>query len=94
MTGIHTAEYRKQRAACKREWAAANRPCHLCQQPIDYTLTKEDPEHFQLDHVKSRKRFPHLEHEPSNWAPSHASCNKRKSDNDADAGLGTTSENW
>jgi 5-methylcytosine-specific restriction endonuclease McrA len=63
--------------------------------PIDYTLPKTDPEHFQLDHIKSRKRFPRLEFDPNNWAPAHASCNKHKSDNDAGAdGIGQTSEQW
>lgn len=93
-SGIHSGEYRKGRALARAEWAAKGTPCHLCHQPIDYTLDKTDPEHFQLDHIKSRKRFPHLEFVPANWAPAHASCNKRKSDGDAGGLLGVTSEAW
>ena len=92
--GIQSAEYRKLRAVARRGWMEADAVCHLCHQSIDYSLPKDDPEHFQLDHIKSRKRFPHLEFVPSNWAPAHASCNKRKSDNDAGAGVGVTSEAW
>lgn len=93
--GIHSGEYRKLRAAARAEWEATNAPCWLCHQPIDYTLDKSDPEHLQLDHIKSRHRFPHLEFVPSNWAPAHASCNKRKSDSDASgSALGVTSESW
>lgn len=95
MSGIHSAEYRRQRKEAKAAWAEADRPCHICHQDIDYTTSKDDPYHFQLDHVKSRKRFPHLEFDPSNWAPAHAYCNKHKSDNDAGAaGIGVTSEAW
>lgn len=91
---IHSAAYQSARAQKKREWKAARRKCHICGMPIDYSLTKDDPEHFQLDHIKSKKLFPELERDPLNWAPSHASCNKNKHKNTATQGVGGTSEEW
>jgi hypothetical protein len=94
MGDIHSAKYQRDRAAKKREWKAAKRPCHLCGQRLDYDLPKTDPMHFQLDHIRSRKTHPHLETDPLNWAPSHARCNKGKQAGPMAPGLGTTSEQW
>jgi hypothetical protein len=66
----------------------------LCGQKLDYDLPKDHPEHFQLDHIKSRIRFPHLADDPLNWQPAHASCNKKKAQGEAVPGIGVTSEPW
>lgn len=50
-------------------------PCCICHQPINYDLRKPHPNACTLQHLKSRKRFPELTWDPSNWAPAHASCN-------------------
>lgn len=55
-------------------------PCHICGQPIDYTLKSPDPMSFELDHLKSKFRFPELAFDPSNMASSHRKCNRAKSD--------------
>jgi len=92
--GIHTARYRTDREAKRVEWQRRRRPCNICGQPLNYSLPKDHPEHFQLDHIKSRDKFPDLEFDPANWAPAHASCNKRKSNGEAAPGLGETSEDF
>ena len=94
MSGIHSAAYQRDRAIKKAEWKKRRRPCNICGGAIDYDLPMTDPWHFQLDHIKSRKKFPELEFVPTNWAPSHARCNKHKQDGDAAPGIGLTSETW
>lgn len=94
MSGIHSARYQRDREGKRKEWKAARRACNICGQKIDYDLPKTNPMHFQLDHIKSRKTHPHLEFEPSNWAPAHARCNKHKHSNPQGPGLGITSEKW
>lgn len=59
-------------------------PCHICGQPIDYTLPMLDPMAFQLDHVLPVSVHPDLEHDPSNHAASHRKCNRTKSDGPLD----------
>lgn len=92
--GIHSARYQAARAAARAEWKRKKRRCHICLQEIDYDAPVTDPDHFQLDHIRSRSRFPQLENDPTNWAPSHASCNKHKHDGELNADIGVTSEAW
>jgi 5-methylcytosine-specific restriction endonuclease McrA len=94
MGGIHSAAYRRDREQARLGWRRRRRPCHLCGGVIDYDAPATDPQHFQLDHIKSRKKFPELEHDPTNWAPAHARCNKHKQEGDAAPGIGLTSEPW
>lgn len=71
-----------------------HRPCWLCGQPIDYTLTWPDPASFSLDHIKSRATHPLLEHEPTNHAAAHLSCNSSRQTNDPKPTIGATSRQW
>lgn len=53
-------------------------PCHLCGQPIDYTLPYLDPFEFTVDHV-----IPLAKGGPDtieNKAAAHRQCNRDKSD--------------
>lgn len=50
-------------------------PCVLCDQPINYSFRGTD-DALSVEHVKSRKHFPELTWEPSNWRPAHLQCNK------------------
>lgn len=56
--------------------AARKPPCHICGQPIDYTLPHEDPMAFVVDHViplakGGRDELP-------NKAAAHKACNRTK----------------
>lgn len=55
-------------------------PCHICGQPIDYTLKTPDPMSFELDHVVPVRTSPEREHDPTNHAASHRTCNRAKWD--------------
>jgi 5-methylcytosine-specific restriction endonuclease McrA len=57
-------------------------PCHICGLPIDYTLITPDPMSFELDHLKSKDRYPELAFDPRNHKPSHRQCNRAKSNSE------------
>ena len=70
-----TRRYR-HRAAHKRAGSA----CHICGDPIDYTLPWTDPMAFVVDHVVPLKRGG--KDELSNARAAHALCNARKGSKD------------
>lgn len=76
-----------RRTALRRRVAAQGLPCHLCGEPIDYSLTtwrdprdgrvKRHPMSFELDElVPVSKGGDPLD--PSNVAPAHRICNQRR----------------
>jgi 5-methylcytosine-specific restriction endonuclease McrA len=71
----------------------ASAVCCICQQGIDYSLEYPHPQSCSVQHVKSRKAYPHLTWEPGNWEPAHLDCNKAAGTQE-DTGMGATSEDW
>jgi 5-methylcytosine-specific restriction endonuclease McrA len=67
--------------------------CCICKQGIDYSLEYPHPQSCSVQHVKSRKVYPHLTWEPSNWEPAHLDCNKAAGTKEP-GGMGITSEDW
>lgn len=58
--------------------ARAQPPCHICGQPIDYTLTHPDPMSYVVDHL-----MPVAKGGPdtlANKRAAHRSCNRAKAD--------------
>lgn len=53
-------------------------PCHICEQPIDYSLHHLDPGAFVVDHIVPLNRGG--ADELANKAAAHRSCNRTKSD--------------
>ena len=82
------------RAEVAAHYQAQNAPCWLCGQPIDYAAPANDPDALEIDHVKSRKRFPHLALDRNNLRPSHHRCNRGKGAGEAQIAMGDTSEDW
>ena len=64
-----------------RRTIARTRPaCHICGEPIDYTLPYLDPGEYVVDHVIPLNRGgPDV---LANKAAAHRSCNRSKSDKD------------
>lgn len=73
---------------------AQRRPCWLCGQAIDYQAEWPDPNSFSLDHIKSRKTHPELEHDPSNHAAAHLGCNSSRQTTDPKPTLGAVGRQW
>ena len=61
----------------RRAWAAANRPCALCHQPIDYTLRHPHKRSLTVDHIHARWAGGNPM-DPSNWQPAHLTCNSAR----------------
>lgn len=89
-SGIHSRRHKALSAAL----AEQRLPCWLCGQPIDYSLPKEDPMHYQYDHAFPRSTHPDLEFDPMNGRPSHAKCNKSRGNGPPMPAAGETSEDW
>lgn len=69
--------------------------CVICRQPIDYGLEYPHPQSCSVQHLRSRKLFPHLTWDPANWAPAHLDCNMSAGTGErAAADLGLTSQEW
>lgn len=56
---------------------AEGRPCYLCGQPIDYSLPKNHPMAFQLDHIVPRAKGGAV-YDYNNAGATHRACNLRK----------------
>lgn len=81
------------KAKCKTE----NTPCWICGLVIDYEAPSDDyrnDDRFELDHVRPVATHPEMQHDPTNWAASHAGCNRQRGSGDARPGLGTLSRQW
>lgn len=93
--GRSTRRYRLLRKTFREQCEAANAPCWLCTEPIDYRAKQGEPDAFNLDHALSRETHPHLAEDPGNFRPSHETCNKSKGTRlAAGIGLGQRSRNW
>lgn len=74
-------------------------PCHICGQPIDYSLPAGDPMSFEVDEIVpvSKGGSPT---DRSNVAAAHRICNQRRGNRDLAAASGTapapvvTSRDW
>lgn len=78
----------------KAECGEAGLPCWLCGQPIDYRAPQGDPNAFEGDHVIPSSVDPELADDVDNLRPSHASCNRARSNNAPSFSLGVPSERW
>lgn len=90
MAGRSTRRMRR----LKQEQRAKGLPCWLCGQPIDYTLSDDDPDAFSVDHVKPWSTHPHLREDPANLRSAHLRCNKGRGNRDPRPGLGLRSREW
>ena len=71
--------WKKMADQFKHRCKIARLPCHLCGQPIDYTL-KTGPQAFQVDHYHPISQRPDLVYDQRWFRPSHATCNNHRGD--------------
>lgn len=62
-------------AQVKAKGRAANAPCCLCHQSIDYDLDGNHPDGCTVQHLMPKSKYPELTWVPSNWGPAHRACN-------------------
>ena len=91
----NTADGRKVRLQCWRRDKAANAPCWICKDPIDYTLKPSShPDAWEPDHYLDRKKHPELALDPNNIRASHCRCNRSRQAKAGLANLGNQSRDW
>ena len=93
--------WRTLRASFRKECEAADEPCWICHQPIDYTIVnttgagdKQDPEAWEPDHLYPRSTHPHLTMDRANLRASHLGCNRSRGNDMLEDDLGTPSRQW
>lgn len=92
-----TRAFVKARDAFKTKSRETKTPCWICGLPIDYEAPSNDhhnDDRFELDHIRPVSTHPDMQHDPTNWAPSHAGCNRERGDRDPRPSLGTPSRQW
>lgn len=71
--------------------------CWLCGFFIDYSIPPQESwkdDAFQLDHYFPVSTHPHLQEDPGNFRPAHASCNRARGNGAPMPALGILSEQW
>lgn len=89
-----TRRWRKLRALLYERDRAANAPCWICGQPIDYRAPAGTPDAWEPDHVRDVRSRPDLALDPGNVMPSHSSCNRSRQDRKDEPPLGEPSRDW
>ncbi|PPF39810.1 hypothetical protein [Pseudoclavibacter sp. AY1H1] len=89
--------FREECAAHINEDGTKGAPCWIYTMAIDYDASWDDfknDSRFQRDHFYPVSTHPHLEEDPTNWMPSHAGCNRERSNKAPRAGLAPPSRQW
>lgn len=92
--GRWSSKYLKQRKRYRSQCEVVKAPCHLCGQPIDYTVPSGEGESFEVDHFYPVDDYPELMEDIGNFRPSHKSCNASRGKAPVVPTLGTPSEKW
>lgn len=93
--GRDTPTWRRMRLACFRRDRAANAPCHICGQPIDYALAPSStPDAWEPDHRFTVAAHPELAEVPGNVLASHRRCNRARGSKAGISNLGERTREW
>jgi hypothetical protein len=87
-------EYRAMRAEYRRTADASQLPCWLDGDPIDYTLPRDHPDSWSLDHAVPVSHRPDLAKDPNNFRSAHLACNKRRGNAEPHINIGKPSRAW
>lgn len=89
-----TTAWRKIRALAWERDKKAKAICHICKQPIDYTLEPSSCElAWEPDHILTFNEHPELELDLMNIAASHRRCNRARGKR-SDEDIGRHSRIW
>ena len=73
----------------------ARAPCHICGEPIDYTIEPSSaPLAWEPDHLVPFAKAPELELDLNNIKASHMRCNRQRGTGAQDMALGRRSRIW
>lgn len=92
---LWTREWQILRRECFYRDRKAQAVCHICNQPIDYSLPMSSTdEAYEADHIYPRSKHPELTLVASNIAASHRKCNRKRRDKATINDLGNQSREW
>lgn len=86
--------WRELKAKFRAQCQAADTPCWMCGQAIDWNAADDTPDCFNIDHFYPVSTHPELGNDPGNLRPSHRACNIARGAGDPPLSLGTPSEDW
>lgn len=90
-----TTAWRKVRRMAWDRDRKTHAPCHICGDPIDYTIAPSSaPLSWEPDHIQPFARRPDLELDLTNIAPSHMRCNRQRGTGFKSNDLGMRSRIW
>jgi len=90
-----TPQWQRLRLQCYERDRKRGAPCHLCHQPIDYSLKPSStPDAYEPDHLRDVDTHPELALLPENVAPSHRRCNRARGKKAGVNELGNRSRDW
>lgn len=90
-----TTGWRRLRAQCFERDKARNAPCHICGQPIDYSLGHSTcADAYEADHVITVDAHPELALLPENVGASHRRCNRARGKKAGIDNLGRRTRDW
>ena len=90
-----TSQWQRLRLQCYERDRKRGAPCHICGQPIDYSLAPSSaPDAYEPDHLRAVDVHPELALLPENVAPSHRRCNRARGKKAGVNELGNRSRDW
>lgn len=99
--GTTSRKFKKLRAQFRAEGEAAQAPCWICRQPIDYSIPRIEPttgrlndDAWELDHLYPQSTHPELAEDPGNFRHSHSLCNNDRSNAAPEAAIKRPSRQW
>lgn len=95
MPRIRSGRWEKTRRLAWDRDRHARAVCHICGQPIDYSIPASSaPMSWEPDHLMPFSKAPELELDLNNIAPSHMRCNRQRGNGFNDGALGQRSRIW
>lgn len=91
----NTRNMQKQKALFRAACEAADEPCWMDGQSIDYSVPSGTTvDSFELDHFYPVSTHPELQEDPANFRASHMLCNRNRGNGPPAPSLGSVSRNW
>lgn len=95
--GKSTRRFKALRKRFRADCEAVGEPCWACwlgKPAIDYSLPREHPHSFNLDHAIPVSVRPDLAEDPANFRASHRICNEKRGAGAPALTLGKLSRDW
>lgn len=89
-----TRRWKRLREQLYKRDRAANAPCWICGQDIDYRAPSGTPDAWEPDHMLPVSERPDLAFDPGNVRAAHCACNRSRGSKRGEPSLGEPSRKW